>query len=221
MEVCPPGFFCFDKNTLMLIVMTLVVIVVFYISKNNDKFSEISRDINNNKNKLEAQINNLKSTNNNLENKLQVYNHIADEARFVANKDMNRIVNPLMGPERSHPYRLNRVGVPVNVPTRGYPTGYQQVGVLIEENSNGENKLLPLFGEQTYPGSRQWRYYTSSDGYQSVKLPILHKNRNCQDSNGCDEIYEGQNVTVTGYGSKSFKANIYKLDAPRYIPYII
>ena len=60
----------------------------------------------------------------------------------------------------------------VNVPTRGYPTGYQQVGVLIEENSNGENKLLPLFGEQTYPGSRQWRYYTSSDGYQSVKLPI-------------------------------------------------
>ena len=57
---------------------------------------------------------------------------------------MNRIVNPLMGPERSHPYRLNRVGVPVNVPTRGYPTGYQQVGVLIEENSNGENKLLPL-----------------------------------------------------------------------------
>ena len=45
--------------------MTLVVIVVFYISKNNDKFSEISRDINNNKNKLEAQINNLKNTNNN------------------------------------------------------------------------------------------------------------------------------------------------------------
>ena len=221
MEVCPPGFFCFDKNTLMLIVMTLVIIVVFYISKNNDKFNEISRDIHDNKNKLEAKINNLTNTNNNLENKLQVYNQIADDARFVANKDMNRVINPLMGPERSYPYRLNRVGVPVNVPTRGYPTGYQQVGVLIEENSSGENKLLPLFGEQTYPGSRQWRYYTSSDGYQSVKLPILHKNRNCQESNGCDEIYEGQSVTVTGYGAKSFKANIYKLDAPRYIPYII
>jgi len=221
MEVCPTGFFCFDKSTLMLLIMSLVITVVFYISKNNDKFREISRDIDSNKDKLELQINNLRNTNNNLENKLQVYNNIADDARYVANKDMNRIVNPLMAPERSHPYRLNRVGIPINVHTRGEPTGYQQVGVLIEENSNSENKLLPLFGEQTYPGSRQWKYYTSSDGYQSVKLPVLHKNRNCQDSNGCDEIYEGENVSVTGYGSKVFKANVYKLDAPRYIPYII
>ena len=57
---------------------------------------------------------------------------------------MNRIVNPLMAPERSSPYRLNRVGIPINVHTRGEPTGYQQVGVLIEETGNGENKLLPL-----------------------------------------------------------------------------
>ena len=45
MEVCPTGFFCFDKSTLMLFIMSLVITVVFYISKNNDKFKEISRDI--------------------------------------------------------------------------------------------------------------------------------------------------------------------------------
>ena len=221
MEVCPPGFFCFDKNTLMLIIVSFIIITCFYISKNNDKFMQISQNINNANSQLEAKINNLKNENSNLENKLQVYNNIADDARFVANKDMNRVINPLIPPERSYPYRINRVGVPINVPTRGYPTGYQQVGVLIEETSNGENKLLPLFGEQTYPGSRQWRYYSSSDGFQSVKLPVINKNKNCQDTYGCDEIYEGQQVSIVGYNGKSFKANIYKLDAPRYIPYII
>ena len=35
MEVCPTGFFCFDKSTLMLFIMSLVITVVFYINKNN------------------------------------------------------------------------------------------------------------------------------------------------------------------------------------------
>ena len=221
MEICPPGFFCYDKNTFMLLIIMFIIIVVFYISKNNDKFMELTRDINNNSSRLESKINNLKQTNHNLEDKLQVYNQVADDARYVANKDMNRVINPLYPPERSYPYRTNRVGIPINVPTRGYPTGYQQVGVLKQENSSGEAKLLPLFGEQTYPGSRQWRYYSSSDGFQSVKLPVEHKNKNCQDTYGCDEIYEGQTVKVTGYDNADFKATIYKLDAPRYLPYII
>ena len=221
MEVCPPGFFCYDKSTFMLMIVMFIIVVVFFISKNNDKFLQLSRDINTNNDKLESQINNLKHTNNNLENKLQVYNQVADDARFVANKDMNRVINPLIPPERSYPYRINRVGVPINVPTRGYPTGYQQVGILKQQTTTGESKLLPLYGEQTYPGSRQWRYYTSSDGFQSVKLPVIHKNKNCQDTYGCDEIYEGEQVSVTGYDSATFSATIYKLDAPRYLPYII
>ena len=221
MEVCPPGFLCYDKSTFMLMIVMFIIVVVFYISKNNDKFLQLSRDINTNNNKLESQIYNLKQTNNNLENKLQVYNNIADDARYVANKDMNRVINPLIPPERSYPYRINRVGVPINVPTRGYPTGYQQVGILKQQTTSGESKLLPLYGEQTYPGSRQWRYYTSSDGFQSVKLPVIHKNKNCQDTYGCDEIYEGEQVSVTGYDATTFSATIYKLDAPRYLPYII
>ena len=92
------------------------------------------------------------------------------------------------------------------------------MGVLISEDGN-DKKMLPLFGEQTYPGSRQWKYYTGSDGYQSVKLPVTNKSRNCQDTYGCDEIYEGNSVGVTGYGN-NFKATIYKLDAPKYLPYV-
>ena len=53
MEVCPVGFFCFDKNTLMLIIVSLVLVVVFCISKNNDKFNDIKSKLDENKNNLE------------------------------------------------------------------------------------------------------------------------------------------------------------------------
>ena len=72
-----------------------------------------------------------------------------------------------------------------------------------------QQKILPLYGEQTYPGSRQWKYYTGSDGYHSIKLPITNGNKHCQDSYGCDEIYDGNVVKVKGHDS-GFKANIYK-----------
>ena len=140
MEVCPVGFFCFDKNTLMLVIVSLVLVVVFYISKNNDKFNDIKNKLDENKNNLENKIMSLKHQNSNLETKLTVHNQIADEANYLANKDMNRVINPLVPPQRSYPYKINRVGVPVNVPTRGYATGYQQVGVLIEQGANGEKK---------------------------------------------------------------------------------
>lgn len=135
-------------------------------------------------------------------------------------------------------------GIPINVETRGGPSGYQQVGVLVERNNNPNNtcssrngrppsndhhtdgdtcndgKLLPLYGQQTYQGSRQWNYYTSSDGFQSVKLPVINKNRNCQDGYGCEEIYDNAHVRVRGYDATKFKVNLYENRTPRYIPYV-
>lgn len=228
MEVCPVGFFCFDKNTFMLLIIACIMFVVFYINKNNSSINKLNDYIQNNNNKLQSQLIELTNQNKKLDNKLEnnkhqigIGNQIADEARYLANKDLSRIINPLVPPERSYPYKINQIGIPVNIPTRGYSTGYQQVGVLIENGDDENKKLLPLYGEQTWPGSRQWKYYTSSDGYQSVKLPVIINNRNCQGSNGCNEIYDGETIKVQGYNEKNFKANIYKLDGPRYIPYIV
>ena len=242
MEVCPVGFFCFDKNTIILTIVALIILVSSYIGKNNDKFNQISRNIKQYQAQLSDNLTNLKQKNNILEydlkkeneklkskleinnniinSKLETNNQIADEARYLANKDINRVIHPLVPPERSYPYKINQVGIPVNVPTRGYSTGYQQVGVLIEEGDK-DSKLLPLYGEQSWPGSRQWKYYTSSDGFQSVKLPVISNNRDCQDTYGCDEIYNDSHVSVQGYKGRKFKANIYKLDGPKYIPFII
>jgi hypothetical protein len=158
---------------------------------------------------------------------------------------MARIFNPLEPPERTYPSTLDfgaglqvespgwterRVGLasaspsppglPINIPTRGENTGYQQVGILIEENApDAGKKILPLYGEQTFRGSNNWRYYTGTDGFQSVKLPVIHKKKNCQDEFGCEEIYEGDNINIPAY-EKPYKASLYKIDKPRYIPFV-
>ena len=86
---------------------------------------------------------------------------------MIESNNQQRIFNPLYGPERSYPHRINHLGVPINIPTRGYSEGYQQVGALIQEDGSGNNqKILPLYGEQTYPGSRQWKYYTETTRYR-------------------------------------------------------
>jgi len=147
--------------------------------------------------------------------------------RDVLENKMSALINieqprdpRLQPPLRQLSVDMNKPGIPINIKTRGEPTGYQQVGVLMDMSGGDANKLLPLYGQETYPGSNQWNYYTASDGFQSVKLGVIQNNKDCQDHNGCSEIYDGTSINVNGYSS-DFKANVYKLQAPRYIPHII
>jgi len=104
--------------------------------------------------------------------------NIISYGRYEAEKNIERIVNPILPPERSY---VNTYGVPINIPSRGPQQSYQQVGILYKENienpdklpgNNNESNILPLFGRPTYAGSNRWNYYTSSDKFQTVKLPI-------------------------------------------------
>lgn len=154
---------------------------------------------------------------------------------YLINKDYERVINPLEPPERRNFYMssgLERVvatpGVPINIPTRGYSGGVMQVGILHKEEvsddtkrigQNSEPVILPLFGRQTYNGSNKWSYYTSTDKMNQVKIPISNKNRVCNSEYGCDELYDGDTVTVPAYNG-DFKVSIYEFDKPRYIPYL-
>jgi hypothetical protein len=192
-----------------LIIVVLIVFASYYMiqsKKNLDSEMSIIR-------------NDLKSSNQRFLN-YAIDNNIPSNPMFNLEHDYQRVVNPLVAPERSYPYRPTRVGLPININTRGPSSGFQQMGFLKETSSTGESKLLPLYGEQTYPGSTLYRYYTNTDGFQSVKLPITNKNRDCMDEYGCDEIYDGDNINVNGY-NKSYKAQLYKIDRPRYNPYVI
>jgi len=238
METCPVGFFCFDKNTFLLIILSLIILVVYQINKSTSKY-EIQK--NNLKHKTEL-IQLIKGTltdktlNNNTSNDIQklkkenlhleIKNSInqnnqnnINEQRYIVNKDYQRVINPLLPPERSFPNTINRIGIPINIPTRGHSSSYQQIGALIQEGDNLEKKILPLFGKPTYVGSRQWQYYTSTDSFTSVKLSVIHENKSCQDEYGCREIMDGSIVKVNGYGF-NFKASIYNIDKPKYLPYV-
>jgi len=140
---------------------------------------------------------------------------------YLVNKDYERVINPLLPPERSYPFPLGRVGVPINIPTRGYSSGYQQMGFLEQEGVDEPGKkLIPLYGQETYPGSNYYNYYTNTDGFQTVKLGVRRGNRDCMEETGCKELYNGDSVAVQGY-SGGYKANIYKYDTPRYIPNVL
>lgn len=151
--------------------------------------------------------------------------NIISYGRYEAEKNIERIVNPILPPERSY---VNTYGIPINIPSRGPQQSYQQVGILYKENienpdklpgNNNESNILPLFGRPTYAGSNRWNYYTSSDKFQTVKLPINIDGRKCTDELGCNELMNGDIITIPSYNGK-FKVEIYDFDRPRYIPYV-
>jgi hypothetical protein len=96
--------------------------------------------------------------------------------------------------------------------TRGIPDAYQQMGVI----SGEDGKILPLYGRRTGARSDRFNYYTRTDTYNPVALPIAHKKRDCQDGVGCDELMNGDEVKLGATGQHA-KVTLYGLDGPRYI----
>lgn len=151
--------------------------------------------------------------------------NVVSYGRYEAAKNMERIINPLLPPERSY---TNTYGIPINIPSRGPFQAYQQVGILSKDEiadpdkipgNNNDSNILPLFGRPTYYGSNRWNYYTSSDKFQSVKLPINIDGRKCTEDLGCDELRDGDMVTIPSYNGR-FRVEIYDFDKPRYIPFV-
>ena len=79
--------------------------------------------------------------------------------------------------------------------------------------------ILPLFGMPTHNGSNKWIYYTTSDKFNQVKLPITNKNKVCNSDYGCEELYENDIVSVPAYNG-NFKVVKYEYDKPKYLPFI-
>ena len=184
--------------------------------KNNDYDFNESDDNNNSNNKIVIQV----------ETPQTQHTHLI-------NKDHERIINPLLPPERRNHYIDKSAyevahGVPINIPTRGYTGGAMQIGALYKQETSDEDSkigqntepvIIPLFGNPTYNGSNKWMYYTSTDKFNQVKLPISNKNKQCNSEYGCDELYDGDIVQVPAYNG-DFKVVKYEYDKPRYIPNI-
>ena len=142
---------------------------------------------------------------------------------YVNRKAVERIVNPLLPPERSN---SPVYGVPINVPTRGFVGGFQQVGMLYKDEiadpdkktgNNSDSTIVALYGRPVDTSRNKWSYYATGDGFQAVKIPVSYKGRKCDTEFGCEEITSKDEVAIPPYNGK-FKAEIYDFDKPRYIP---
>lgn len=99
------------------------------------------------------------------------------------------------------------------LPTRGIPETYQSMGVLTMD----DGQILPLYGRRTASRSDRFQYYTRTDSYNPVQLPIRHKRRDCQDDIGCEELFDGESITI-GPTNQTGRTTIYRFDGPTYVP---
>ena len=225
-NICPVGLICFDTKYIALLCILIALGLIYYIHNNNTPQSEppiYDKPITYKpvEKKVEPQKIIIKEEPPVEKTKIIVRN----QDSYLINKDYERVINPLLPPERRNhyidPHSIQMVspGVPINIPTRGYAGGVQQVGALYKENSD-EPVILPLFGMPTYNGSNKWMYYTATDKFNQVKIPISNNNRECNLEYGCDELYDGDIINIPAYNG-NFKVNKYHFDKPRYIPHIL
>jgi len=202
--ICPPGFFCMDTGFIVFVVVVFAAIFVGLWTYKREQ--------------------------------IQVILSPAAAAPAAAPRSFNTLSSTQPGlptpPERSYDAQPDFAGmpppgvpvVPIQIPTRGLPEQFQQMGVLTSPGGSATSAspnrtLLPLYGRRTASGRERYNYYTRTDGYNPVQVPVSYKNRTCEDDNGCDEISTGDTVGVPLLG-QTFVATTYKYNAPRYIPLI-
>lgn len=243
-KVCPPGQICVGSNFLVTVLIFVILILLFFILGQvfpDNKFTSLEKK---NTRPCSKKYLNVQDDNKNESGEEKKENDKTEivikyqpetTSSYLVNKDHERIINPLLPPERRnhyidpHSHVMVSPGVPINIPTRGESGGFQQIGVLhkintsdetIQVGQNTEPVILPLMGSPTYNGSNKWTYYTATDKYNQIKLPITNNNRQCDSEYGCDELYDDDEVTIPAYNG-SFKVKIYQFDKPRYLPNVL
>ena len=247
--VCPKGFICLNNYNVLVVLFIIVGFIYFinkqnYLSiymrilekKSKHDTSELLPE-------TVYQSNNSHTGNGHTGNGHVHYQPFNNPSNKPQETDVDRMMlNDRLYPPLSRNYHedttgntgttghreSHQKGLPINIETRGSGGDFQQVGILSKNvinkdaetpGNNTDSNILPLYGKPTYRGSNKWLYYTETDKYNPVKIPITVNNRDCTDDIGCDELYDGGEVVIPSYNGV-FKVKIYKFNKPRYIPFV-
>jgi len=99
------------------------------------------------------------------------------------------------------------LGMSMMVPRETRPTTspFSQVGILTRTTGD---QILPLMGRRL--GRDKFNYYSmSTNGAINTKLPLRVKGRSGTNEYGCDELFCGDDVYVTGYNDQ-FRVTMYE-----------
>lgn len=198
---CPPGVFCIDNITLLVIICIAALLVYMFLQQR-------PAPSNDNQNVVVV------------EQKRTPF--FTNPNYVMSGRQEDIFLNPYTPPLKINPFfppsNIDVRGVPINISTSHVDLQYRQVGILTR--SHGTETILALFGRPLQANRNKWQYYTLTDKNNAIKLPVSKGGRSCSSEYGCDEIYNGDNVFVEGYND-AFNATIYENANPRYIPYIV
>ena len=197
---------CFSIDTLLILFCILIGVTVIYFH-NQDKILQLKKLYN-------------KVQNNNSDDMININNKEILEEEFIKNRillnkrDADVLYNNFSPPERRVPEYMYPTVIKnsINIPTRGLPENYQLLGIASRDSTE---TVFNLFGRQLFPGSNQYEYYVeSTNNNNNYKIPISIQ--------GQKEIEDGQEIIIksTDQHKGPFKVNLYKLDNPRYNPYV-
>ena len=108
-------------------------------------------------------------------------------------------------------------GVRVNVPTRSVDTTYRQVGILTRSGGQQET-ILPLIVRPLFTNRDKWQFYTLSDKNNAIKLPVIINGKSGTGEYGCNNVSTGDTVYVEGYND-AFRVTAYDSASLRYLPF--
>ena len=194
---CPPGVLCLSTEMILLFVLLGLIIAGGFIYLGN---KQGLYGLQQQQQQQPLQYNNQQPTN--------IYVSRGGDDRYTRAPEPLRIWDGT-----GSGLGFSTTNMPINIPTQGYPTQFTSVGSISTE----DGQVLPLYGRQSLYSSNRYNYYTRTDTYNPVPLPIKFGKRDCMDDTGCDEIFNKDEVHITGNG-KHAKAMIFKFDAPKYIP---
>jgi len=89
--------------------------------------------------------------------------------------------------------RIPSASKPFNIPTQGVPETYQSMGIV----KTPDGKLLPLYGRRCISSRERYNYYTRTDSYNPLPIPVHMQGRDCQDQVGCPELFNGDQVKLS------------------------
>ena len=153
-------------------------------NNNNEEFTDnnviknnINNKINNKENFIYEDERVYVDSNNNLSNNNNTEYIITDKIETpivdpIYERDRNAFTDPLSPPTRRQPRHVYNDVINYNHfynPTRGYPDSYHYMGNLVRKE---DEKIVKLFGRQTYPNSNKYEYYGITTDKHGGELKI-------------------------------------------------